>query len=743
MSDISTEQFTIPQAIAKAIECHKSGKFQDAELIYRRIIEAQPNNVDALHLLGALAHQHNHNEEALPYVQKALNLNPDNSQFLNTLGSIYSALGQYNNAIHNLSRAIELDKLNIGAIYNLANTFKLLKDYPAAINTYRKVLISASRHIAALNNLGIVYQLTGNLKEAKQCFYLALEVDPNSLETILNLGNIAISEGNYNKALKLLKSEIIKYPNNYRLSNNIAIAYQFLEEDDKAIDAHNKTIELNPNFVGAYENLAAVLQKSYRLDEAITSYRRLLEIKPNNNKIRVKLEFLKQRVCLWQQADDFMPADLAHLSICEDEIDSFNYITLPTSALQQYLCAKKQAQHRLYKTEKEYKRAHDTNTNKRLNVAYLSGDFRQHAVAELAIGLFEAHDKASFELFAYSTGPKDYSKLRQRIDKCFDHFVDIKSYSTEEAVRKIEEDRIDILIDLSGYTANSRPDVIAAKAAPLQVNFLGYPGTTGSSVVDYIIADPFIIPKDKQVHFSEHVVYMPDCYQINDRKRVTEENFLSRSECGLPGDGFVFCCFNSNYKITPQLFDIWARVLKTISGSILWLLESNTNAKLNLQREMKSRGIDKERLVFAPLVTPAENLARHKYADLFLDTYPVNAHTTASDALWAGCPLVTCAGDTFISRVAGSILNAVGLPELVTTSLEGYEKLVLNLARNPDKLQKIRQKLKVNSLSYPLFDSERFTRYFEAALLTMWGKYVSGEPAKTFSVKASTEKSLS
>ena len=328
------------------------------------------------------------------------------------------------------------------------------------------------------------------------------------------------------------------------------------------------------------------------------------------------------------------------------------------------------------------------------------------------------------------------TRSRKRLARACDRFVDLTALSYVEAARTIHKDGIDLLIDLQGYTQLARTPILALRPAPIQVNWLGYPGTMGAEFMDYIITDRFITPPDYAPFFSEKLVSLPDCYQVNDRKREIAKQALTRAECGLPEQGIVFCCFNNTYKIMSAVFDIWMRMLRQIPGSVLWLLEANAGAAANLRREAKARGIEPERLVFAPRLPLAQHLARHGHADLFLDTWPYNAHTTASDALWAGLPVLTCAGETFASRVAGSLLTAIGLPELITYSLPEYEARALQLARRPSELAELRKRLAKNRLTSPLFDSERFTRHLEKAYGMMWERYVSGEAPQHIEVPA-------
>jgi len=370
----------------------------------------------------------------------------------------------------------------------------------------------------------------------------------------------------------------------------------------------------------------------------------------------------------------------------------------------------------------------------RIRLGYLSADFHQHATAHLAAELFERHDRTRFEVFAYSYGPDDGSLMRRRLERAFDRFIDVRRLSHAQAAQRIHADAIDILIDLKGHTLNARTAMLAARPAPVQVNYLGYPGTMGADFIDYIIVDRIVAPPADQTYFSEKLVTLPGCYQPTDTRREIAAP-PARRECGLPPDGCVFCCFNNTYKITPTFFAIWMRLLTHVPGSVLWLLESNELVRRNLRREAEQRGLDPSRLVFAPIRPIGEHLARHRHADLFLDTLPCNAHTTANDALWSGLPVLTCAGSTFAGRVAASAVAAAGVPGLIAPSLDAYEQTARDLARTPVRLRELRDTLERNRATAPLFDVAAYARHLETAYARMWERWRAGEPPAAFAVE--------
>jgi predicted O-linked N-acetylglucosamine transferase (SPINDLY family) len=372
---------------------------------------------------------------------------------------------------------------------------------------------------------------------------------------------------------------------------------------------------------------------------------------------------------------------------------------------------------------------------RRLRIGYASADFRNHATAHLAAGLFERHDRSRFEVFAYSFGPDDGSQYRQRCVEAFDRFVDVNSDDPHEAARRIAADRVDILVDLMGYTRRSRPEIFAHRPAPIQVSYLGYPGSLQAPFVDYIVADRTVLPESDLEWFSESVVWLPASYQVNDDRQRADEAAPTRSGCGLPEDSFVYCCFNHPQKLERAIFAAWMRILAATPGAVLWLFSPDSPAEVNLRAAAAQAGVDPDRLVFAGVLPKPAHLARHRLADLFLDTHTCSAHTTASDALWAGLPVLTWPGDSFAGRVAASLLRAIGLPELVVDSLQEYERAAVSLARDRARLPAFRERLTANRLSMPLFRTETFTRNLERAFERMWMRPVAGQPPASFAVE--------
>ena len=667
---------TVPEAFAVALQHHEAGRLQAADEIYRQILVVEPNHADTWHLLGVLAYQVGRHEIAIDYIRRAIGLSESQAAFHNNLGSAYLALGE--------------------------NTI--------AMACYRKAAQLNPDFAEAHVGLGNTFQNEGKLDDAVACFCRAVELKPGFAMAHYNLGNAFTCQGNL----------------------------------DGAIACYGRALALNANHVDALYNLANALQDLRRLDEAVACYRRLLEINPDHAAAQGWLVHQLQHMCHWenlgrlaQRVLEVVDDDNANAPVAPVSPFTFLGLSTITTAQQQLRCARRWADRYLTVTGERRCRpeSHRSSAVKsKITIGYLSGDFHGHATAWLMAELFEKHDRGRFAIFGYSYGPDDCSPTRKRLVSAFDRFVDAQENSSAETASRIAADEVDILVDLKGYTAGARMDLVAFRPAPIQVNYLGYPGTMGTSAMDYILVDDFIVPADQQPFYTEKLVHLPGCYQVNDSQREIAEQTPSRAACGLPEKGFVFCSFNNSYKITPAMFDVWMRLLKAVPGSVLWLLEGNRFVPDNLRREAQRRGVAAERLVFAPRMALAEHLARHRLADLFLDTLPYNSHTTASDALWAGCPVLTLAGETFASRVAGSLLRAVGLPELITTSFDEYYALALRLAEDAVYLAQLRARLAANRMTSPLFDGGQFARNLEKAFLTMWKIHASGEEPRAFAV---------
>ncbi|MFQ5507731.1 MAG: tetratricopeptide repeat protein [Leptospirillia bacterium] len=586
--------------------------------------------------------------------------------------------------------------------------------------------------------LALQHHNGGRLAQAEQLYRQVLNTHPEHPDALHLLGVMAFQVGRYEDAAELAGRAVLARPKFAEAHNNQGIALRKLERIDDAIKAYRNALRIQPKFAGALNNLANALKDKGDTLEAIETYRKAVKCQPDFAEPLGQLLHQQQQICQWDEMERLAPRVIRASQGESAEIEPLMLIGMETSAEQQYRGARTYVARRFARDMAEAAPFPAARTSDdRITVGYLSGDFRTHPVAQLTAELFERHDRARFRVFGYSYGQDDGSPLRARLEKAFDRFTDLRAASFAQAVEKIRADGVDILVDLAGHTKNARTGILARRAAPVQVNYLGYPGTMGANFMDYIVADDFVVPTGQQPFFSERLVHLPHSFQVNDGTRTVTAEVPPRSAYGLPEEGVVFCCFNTAYKITPRLFEVWMRLLAAVPGSVLWLSGANPHARKNLMREAAARRVDPARLVFAEkLPELSDHLARHRLADLFLDTLPYNAHTTASDALWGGCPVLTCAGDTFASRVAGSLLRCLGLTELITHDLAAYEARALELARNPAALADIKERLAVARAESPLFDCGRFTRNLEAGYQAMWDTHRRGRPPAPIRVTA-------
>lgn len=548
------------------------------------------------------------------------------------------------------------------------------------------------------------------------------------------LGVALVNQARLEEALAAFRAAVSAAPQSAEASNNLANALSQLERHAEALPVLEEVIRLRPQLAEAHYNLATTLQALKRHEDAIAALDTALGLAPRLSYALGMRVWNALAVCRWR---DLAPRCESLRAQVRDEAiaaEPFGFLAVSPSPAEQLACARAHAREQFLTQAPSIRRV--PRTPGRIRIAYLSADYQEHATAHLAAGLFERHDRTGFEILALSYGRDDGSPMRRRLERAFDRFVDVRSESDESAARALRELDVDIAVDLKGYTTGARPGILARRPAPVQASWLGFPATMGVDFIDYLLADPIVVPPGEQGFYGEKLVYLPQCYQVNDAARAISARTPTRAEAGLPAAGFVFCCFNNNYKILPATFGLWMRLLREVPGSVLWLLEDNPAARRNLEAEARAAGVEPSRLAFAPRLPQAEHLARHRLADLFLDTLPYNAHTTASDALWAGLPVLTCAGSTFAGRVAASLLHAVGLHELVTSSAEAYAQLALALARHPHRLDAFKARLAANRASAPLFDTERFARGLEEAYRTMWQTWRRGEAPAGFAVAA-------
>jgi predicted O-linked N-acetylglucosamine transferase (SPINDLY family) len=587
----------------------------------------------------------------------------------------------------------------------------------------------------ALHVMGIAAFEKGYAREAVELLRRAAGCDPHLAAAWNDLGRVLAQQGMLAEGAASCRRAIAEAPDFAEAHNNLGNLLLMAGAVEEAVACYGTAVGLRPDYAEAFRNLGSALRRLGRVDEAATALGAARAIDPGFATATAQLAYQLKELSDWSQLDELTAELIASVEAGSGAVNPFVFLSLDTTPAEQLLCARRWASDQLGAAGQ---RAAASRGEERITVGYLSADFQEHATAHLIAELFELHDRGRFRVIGYSYGRDDGSAARRQLRGSFDEFEDLLDCSHTESAARIRAGRVDILVDLKGYTTDARPEILVLRPAPVQVSYLGYPGTMGSDAWDYVLVDPVVVPAEEQPYFTERLVHLPDCYQVNDRRRPIATHVLARVECGLREAGFVFCCFSSAYKITAPMFDIWMRLLAGVPGSVLWLLEASGTAMANLRREAESRlAGGAARLVFAPSLANPEHLARLAVADLFLDTLPYNAHTLASDALWGGCPVITCAGGTFAGRVAASLLRAAGLPDLVTQTLAEYEAVALELALDPDRLRAIRGRLAGNRLTTALFDSGRFTLHLESAYETMWRMHLAGLPPRPFVVAQS------
>jgi protein O-GlcNAc transferase len=603
-----------------------------------------------------------------------------------------------------------------------------------AARLYSAVLQTTPRNFQALYLLGFIHFQIGQYTDAVRLIGEAVKINPQSADGFYNLGCSLQALQRHEEAVTAFDRAIALKPDYSEALINRGATLLSLRRQTEAVASFDAALRYNPRDAEAISNRATALFESKRYDEAAAGFATLLAVAPQFPYALGNLALARAYCCDWR----FLEKDRAEITsgirAGQSVISPHASTLLLDDAEDQLRCARQWVKDRCPASSAPLWRG-ERYTNHRIRVAYLSADFQAHATAFLIAGVFEHHNRARFETVLVSFGPdEDRSPMRARLMRACDRFIAAEKRSDAEIAGLLRRMEIDIAVDLKGFTQGNRPGIFAQRPAPVQVNYLAHPGTMGADYMDYILADETVIPPGQEQYYCEKVVRLPDSYQSNDDKRAIAERMLSRAEVGLPRSGFVFCCFNNSYKITPAVFDVWLRLLKAVPGSVLWLLDDNPVATANLKRESEARGVAPGRLIFAPRVDTEDHLARQALADLFLDTSPCTAHTTASDALWRGLPVLTVLGNTFAGRVAASLLRAAGLPDLIAPSLDAYEDRALRLASEPASLTAMRQILTRDQASRPLFDTARFTRGLEAAFTTMRERTQEGLPPVAFSV---------
>ncbi len=732
------------QLLHLAMRAHASGHMQEARSLYAELLKEEPKNFQALGWLGTIEASLQNYDQAEILLHQSLALGGKNiPDFLNSYASVLLKKRKYDESRKLFEKLVKRNPDNDSMWSNLATCYSEMGNLDLSLSAFQRSILINPKNQNAWLNRGIALAKKFQHEEALGCFEHSIALNPDNADawnrcgiSLARTGRYAEAKIHFDHAIGLWRT--VSPTHDAELSsalNNLGCALNSIKLLEEALEAFSEAIKIRPDFAEAWNNQGNNFLALKRYADASSSYSKALEIRPNGEFSRGSYLYANLYQCQWTDLDENLLKLKIGLSNRQSVVAPFHALLLvddpklhfEAASIYTETCAPELSSTREFNRE---------NSNKKIKVGYFSPDFGEHAVSYLITGLLEEHDKDTFDIYGFSTSEHPSSTTRNRIRAAFTDFFDVSGKSSREVAELAQRIGIDISVDLGGHTQNGRPEMFSHKISPIQVNYLGYPGTMGANYYQYILADKIVIPRNNFEYFSEKVVWLPNSYQPHDSKRITHQMSSTREALNLPNEGFVFCCFNNTFKITPTTFDSWMRILRGVPESVLWLLEDNPSVSKNLRLEAEARGVSGTRLIFAERTTRGEHLARHKAADLFLDSLPYNAHTTASDALFEGLPLVTCLGQAFAGRVASSLLTSLGLEELITTTQEEYETLAIELAMCSSKLEGIRAKLARNKLSCPLFDTELQARHIEAAYRKMYALFRSGGSPEHFCVEA-------
>ena len=749
------------QQLQLAFSLHRSGKFADAAKVYRKIIKRNPRQPHALHSLGIIEAANGNQGEAAQLMARSLSVQPTNLDFTQNYASVLCQLGRFEAACEVCRKGLEIDGNRVYLLYVLAAALFKLGRQQESLAAFDGLLLIEPNHVAAIIerssvmleagqfdaaradieralslapgyaeahvNQGILWAQLKRYDDAIASFNRALALDHNATNAWLALGQVLFELKRYHEAGSAFDKALSLRPDQAKAWLGKAAVLLAVNRPGEALGAYDRVLALDPNMAVAWRGRGYAFTNLGRHEDAAQAYEQAQLLEPglpglSGSRLQAKLQ-----CCDWGEFDSDCSRLIQAVEDDKEPVLPFDCLAVPTSLDVQLKCSRSWVAHNLPTGGEPVWRgeryAHD-----KIRIGYVSADFRQHPVTYLAAGLFERHDRSRFEILGVSIGPNDRSEIRARIERSFDRFIDCAALTDNQIAERVRAEEIDILVDLNGFTQHARTEIFRRRPAPVQVNYLGFPGTMGAQFMDYIVADPVMIPSSQQYGYVEKVAYLPHSYMPHDgASRLASEGAFARAELGLPERGFVFCCFNAAYKFNPDLFRSWMRVLAAVEGSVLWLSQANATALRNLRKEAAAAGIDPDRLVFAQrLPSSADHLARLRLADLFLDSWPYNAHTTASDALWMGLPVLTRIGATFAGRVAASLLSAAGSPELITESRLQFESLAIDLATEPSRLAAIKDRLARNRSSTALFDTSLYARQLENLYAQMYHRLQGG-----------------
>lgn len=749
-------------------DCYVAGQLQAALDQARTQVDTYPESEVLWTLLGASAIGLGEFKVAKQAFTKATQINPNVASNHANLAAALERLGEFSLAVYSFSRALMLSEGH--ADYHLfrGNSLMALGDTKAAIKDFKACIHAAPKRADAHRSLGQALHQDGQIgpaivayetalvldpidigtrvdlaekyidaaqhQVAEKHLQTALALDPDSSMVNLSLGTLCLAQNEIDRAIRHLKLSLEGDPTNIKSWNNLSSAQFASGQYEAAEISCNKALALGPDHAKAHHNLANLFQNSGKLDLAVESYASAIRLDPSLYAAQTQMLHFQAHMCDWTAFETFanLPAQLNQTS---EAISPFTLLAFEDDPARQRQKSEHYAQ-QWHNNRPVFAKpgVAEPGPGSRLRIGYFSSDLYDHATLFLLNGVLENHDKSRFEIFVYGFNSPRKSPQFDRLVRNVDRFTDVHAASDADIVAMARHDKIDIAIDLKGYTQGARPGLFFAGLAPVQINYLGYPGTLGTDAFDYIIADDMVIPPDCRQHYTENVIYLPHSYQPNDDLRHISPQTPSRQACALPENAVVLCCFNNSYKITPQVFDIWMRLLDHVDNAVLWLLDCNNWAKTNLRAEAKNRGIAPGRLIFAPRLAQDKHLARHRLADIFMDTFHCNAHTTASDALFAGLPVVTLPGKQFAARVGASLCRAVGLNDLIAPDEAGYEQLILDLATNTVARTDIRSRLMSNLKTAPLFNTISYTRDLETGYRLAWNAWQRGDRLKDIQV---------
>ena len=741
---------SVNKSLNKARKHIKTGNISEAERVYKSLLKKFPKNKRANDGLKALQllrggqpeqpldtevqnlvtlYERNQFEQVVEQAAALSQTFPKSAILYELRGAAHTGLSQHEAALRMLRKALLIDPNSANTNNNMGNILRSTGDLDAAIGHYSMATRLQPDFALAHNNLGVTHWHKGNSKAARESYAAAIQLSPDYADAHNNLGYALNKEGDLAGAVASYRKAVKYEPGFAEAHNNLGNALQDLGALDEAITCFQTALHLSPNRAAIHYNMGNAMQELGNRPKAVASYAFACELEPDYQSARSQKLHQLSHICDWEMIA-LDRSLLPSLGTTDQEVDPFNMLALE-DAPERHL-----KRSRLY-TANKYPQPQlpleppPLSKPKRLRIGYFSADFQKHPSMYLMAGMLEAHDREKVEVYAYTYGPDSADEMRHRAVAAVDEFKEVRNMTDFDLARLARRDKIDIAIHVNGHTQNSRTGVFAYRAAPVQINYLGYPGTLGADFIDYIISDKRIVPDGFETFYTEKMIYLPHTYQPTDNQRVVSDRSMTRRDMGLPDTGFVFCCFNNNYKITAAEFAIWMRLLAQVEGSVLWLLKSNPWAEQNLRRALVTAGLSQDRLVFAEKLPQPQHLARQRLADLFLDTFKYNAHTTTSDALWIGLPVVTMMGRGFAARVAGSLLSAVEMPELITDSATAYERLALELAQNPSRLTALRQKLADKRDTAPLFDTARYTRHLEAGYQQAYDRFFEGQKPAT------------